>query len=128
MKRFLCLFALPLVGCVSLDDYTQQKLQNTALINVGMGQDEVRRIMDAPAKVELSEDKVAWHYCRTGAPVDEFAVILFADNKVRQLKTYSLTLADTGGAMGDCTIFIRPFDFTAPDDVTELRVKTLSNH
>ena len=72
-----------------------------------MSKQEVTEVMGLPARTEFSGVKEAWHFCRTGAGADEFAVVLFSDGKVVGAKNYNVTLSDTGGATGDCAKFVR---------------------
>ncbi|MFA4909591.1 MAG: tetratricopeptide repeat protein [Desulfobacteria bacterium] len=76
-----------------------------------MTKNEVQQIMGPPAKSEFSGSMMAWHYCRTGYKVDNFVTVFFDNDKVTQVKNYSVTIRDTGGVTGDCTNFIRSVDF-----------------
>ena len=98
-----------LVGCVTTGggSSTQQPVQKIAFLNPGMSKQEVAHVMGTPARTEFAGSKEAWHFCRTGRGSDEFAVIVFTDGKVTAAKNYTVTLADTGGATGDCSRFVR---------------------
>ena len=97
-----------LAGCVTTGGYyTQQPVQKIALLNPGMSKQEVAQVMGTPARTEFAGSREAWHFCRTGDSSDEFAVVVFSDGKVVAAKNYTVTLADTGGATGDCSRFVR---------------------
>ncbi len=98
-----------LAGCVTTGGSysTQQPVQKIALLNPGMSKQEVIQVMGTPARTEFSGSREAWHFCRTGSGSDEFAVVAFSDGKVTAAKNYTVTLADTGGATGDCSQFVR---------------------
>lgn len=100
--------SLLLIACTTVgSEYTSQPIQRIALLSPGMSKQEVTQVMGQPARVEFSGAKDAWHYCRTGDRADEFAVVLFMDGKVTGASNYLVTLADTGGATGDCSKFVR---------------------
>lgn len=98
-----------LAGCVTTGGSysTQQPVQKIALLNSGMSKQAVTQIMGMPARTEFAGSREAWHFCRTGRGSDEFAVVVFSDGKVAAAKNYTVTLADTGGATGDCSRFVR---------------------
>jgi outer membrane protein assembly factor BamE (lipoprotein component of BamABCDE complex) len=93
-----------LIGCATTD----QPVEKIALLSPGMSKQDVSQVMGTPARTEFSESREAWHFCRTGyGSADEFAVVVFSDGKVVAAKNYTVTLADTGGARGDCSRFVR---------------------
>lgn len=95
-------------GCaITGSETTQQPVQKIAFLNPGMSKQEVAQVMGMPARTEFSGSKEAWHFCRTGSSSDEFAVVFFSEGKVAAAKNYTVTLADTGGATGDCSRFVR---------------------
>jgi S1-C subfamily serine protease len=101
--------------------YTQQKIQNSSSLLPGMTKEKVQEIMGMPVKTEFAGDLSAWHYCRTGYGSDEFVVVIFSGDFVREARNYTVTLAETGGATGDCSKFVRSVDFgssplTEPND------------
>ena len=98
-----------LTGCVTLgsSNSTQQPVQKIAYLSSGMTKQDVLRVMGAPARTEFAGSREAWHFCRTGESADEFAVVMIADGKVTAARNYTVTLADTGGATGDCSKFVR---------------------
>lgn len=105
----LTILATVLAGCVTTGGAysTQQPVEKIALLNPGMSKQDVAQIIGMPARTEFSGSKEAWHFCRTGSSSDEFAVVVFSDGKVTAAKNYTVTLADTGGATGDCSRFVR---------------------
>lgn len=113
MRTFLAaltiLITALLIGCATKGrSYsTQQPVQKIALLNPGMTKEDVAQVMGMPARTEFSGSREAWHFCRTGRGSDEFAVVVFSDGKVAAAKNYTVTLADTGGATGDCSRFVR---------------------
>ena len=112
---FVALAAAFLLGCAALGGdayapqptFTAQPVEKIALLNPGMSKQEVAQVMGLPVRTEFSSTKEAWHFCRTGSGADEFAVVLFSDGKVSAARNYNVTLADTGGATGDCSKFVR---------------------
>jgi outer membrane protein assembly factor BamE (lipoprotein component of BamABCDE complex) len=131
MKKYhqllLLLILILFCGCAAIF-YTQQKIENTYLLKPGLSKDEVIKIMGTPCKTEFSENKSAWHYCKTGETADEFVVLVFDGDKLLIVKNYSVTLRDTGGATGDCSKFVRPYDFEKPDETKEIRLKDVPSH
>ena len=125
------IFSMLLIGCAPTHippAYTKQNLEKASNINQGMSQQDVKGIMGDPIKVEFSDNKIAWHYCRTGSSSDEFYTIVFTDGKVTKMKSYGVTSRDVGGASGDCSKFVRPYDFDKADNINEIRVKEEPNH
>jgi len=99
------------LNCVPMYSYTQQKIENSSRLEPGMSKNDVKRIMGVPAKTEFSDNFSAWHYCRTGTGSDEFVVVIFENDRVREAKNYIVTTAEVGGATGDCSKFARTVDF-----------------
>ena len=99
-----------LSGCAGMNS-TQNPLEKSPLLDVGMNKSEVLNIMGEPAKSEISGRYTAWHYCKTGIssvnPTDEHMVAFFEDKQLTETQIYTVNLADTGGATGDCSVFIR---------------------
>ena len=104
-----------LFGCAVLESEnelpqltrTSQPVQMIALLKPGMSKEAVAQVMGLPVRTEFAGTKEAWHFCRTGPGVDEFAVVFFSDGKVTAARNYNVTLADTGGVTGDCSKFVR---------------------
>lgn len=115
------LMACVLVGCAAM--YTQSPLEKSATLNPGMTRSQVQEIMGSPVKSEFSGNQQAWHYCKTGASVDEFVVMLFNDGVLEELKNYYVTSKDVGGARGDCSKFTKRVEFRPADSVKEIRVR-----
>lgn len=86
---------------------TRQPVQNISSLSPGMSKQDVAQVMGMPARTEFSSSTEAWHFCRTGYGSDEFVVVIFMGGKVVQARNYYVTLADTGGATGDCSKFTR---------------------
>ncbi len=99
-----------LSGCVGMNS-TQNPLGRGSLLDVGMNKSEVRNIMGEPVKSEFSGHYSAWHYCKTGIssanPTDEHMVAFFEGEQLTETQIYTVNLVDTGGATGDCSLFIR---------------------
>lgn len=122
MKIFTYIaFSFFISACVSM--HTQQNVKNIALLEPGMEQATVIKIMGTPAKIEFSGKNKALHYCRTGYSTDEFAVVILSSGKVVAAKNYNVTLSQTGGATGDCSKFVRSVDLDRPDVVKEIRFR-----
>ena len=98
-----------ITGCVSVNrqSFTYQPVQNIAMLNAGLSKQDVKQVMGLPVRTEFSGSQEAWHYCRTGEGSDEYAVVMFSDGKVVSAKNYNLSAADSGGATGDCSKFVR---------------------
>lgn len=104
----IVLLTAVLAGCVAGAGYlTQQPVQRISLLKPGMSKPEVSQVMGMPVRTEFSGTTEAWRFCRTGVKLDEFAVVIFSDGKVTAARNYTITLADTGGATGDCSRFVR---------------------
>lgn len=88
-------------------NWTSQPVERIAALGRGMSQRQVTNVMGEPARREFSGEREAWHYCRTGIGADEFAVVLFSRGVVEAAKNYNVTVAQTGGATGDCSKFVR---------------------
>ncbi|WP_205800368.1 hypothetical protein [Methylomonas sp. Kb3] len=101
------LIALILVGCIRAQQPTRQAVEKIAMLNSGMSKENVSRIMGLPARTEFAGQKEAWHFCRTGEGSDEFAVVIFSEGKVVAAKNYNVSIAQNGGALGDCSKFVR---------------------
>lgn len=110
-------------GCAK---YTQQNLEQVALLETGMSKEDVKRIMGNPIRTELDGNQSAWHYCKTGNRGDDFSVLVFKNSKLNKVKSYIVTIRDTDGATGDCKLFTRSYDFT--NNAKEIRLKVLPSH
>ena len=110
-QKLVILLSLICIGCASM--YTQQNVRNISTLHPGMTKESVKNIMGQPVKTEFSGELSAWHFCKTGYNSDEFAVVIFNKNKLIEARNYTVTLAETGGATGDCSKFIRPVDFSS---------------
>jgi hypothetical protein len=88
-----------------------------------MTQEQVQEIVGPPVKSEFSGNQQAWHYCKTGATADEFVLLLFSGGTLTELKNYYVTVADVGGAYGDCSKFTKRVEFRPADSVNEIRVR-----
>lgn len=101
--------------------YTQQNLEKSLDVANNMATEDVRKIMGAPVKREITKSVEEWHYCRTGEVVDEYVAIEFYEGKVTKLSHYTVSALDlvyhhtaTPNAeltsfmeYGDCKLFIR---------------------
>jgi outer membrane protein assembly factor BamE (lipoprotein component of BamABCDE complex) len=125
-KHFIAVSLFVLTGCASM--YTQQKIENSAMLNPGMTKEQAQNTMGLPVKTEFSGNLTAWHYCKTGESSDEFVVIVFSDDKLIKMKSYAVTSHDVGGAFGDCSKFVRPYEFDVADGIKEIRIKEVPNH
>lgn len=109
MIIFIVLFMLLTVtGCgIRVPQQTRQAVERIAMLNSGMSKEAVSRVMGLPVRTEFSGQKEAWHFCRTGEGSDEFAVVVFSEGKVVAAKNYNASIAQNGGAVGDCSKFVR---------------------
>ncbi len=121
MSRILAictLTAMLLQGCSST---TRQNVANAAMLSDGMSKQQVSAVMGLPIKSEFSGSLEEWHYCNTGSNADEFVVLFFADGNLFSTRNYTVTLADTRGAYGDCSLFLKMGNYREPDVVGEFR-------
>lgn len=84
---------------------------------------EVEAIMGAPVKSDFKQNVEEWHYCKTGMSADEFLALFFYEGKLIEKLNYTVTLADTRGAYGSCSKFIKMGNYREPDKVIELRMR-----
>lgn len=84
---------------------------------------EVEAIMGAPTKSDFRQNVEEWHYCKTGMTADEFLALFFYDGKLIEKLNYTVTLADTRGASGSCSKFIKMGNYREPDKVIEIRLR-----
>ena len=96
---------LLVVGCANQQPQgPEADLSKTSMIGLGMPQDEVLSNMGMyPQKTEISSGVTEWHYCATGAGIDEFVAVYFADDKVVAMKNYQVTIHDSQGIYGHCS-------------------------
>lgn len=113
---FLCIHLFSSCG-------VQQKLSASYKLAPGMTKVEVEAIMGAPVKSDFKQNIEEWHYCKTGMTADEFLALFFHEGKLVEKLNYTVTLADTGGAYGSCSKFIKMGNYREPDKVIELRMR-----
>jgi outer membrane protein assembly factor BamE (lipoprotein component of BamABCDE complex) len=101
----------------------QQNLKVSYKLSSGMTKAEVENIMGAPAKSDFKQNVEEWHYCRTGFNSDEFLALFFYEGKLVEKLNYTVTLADTRGATGSCSKFIKMGNYREPDRIIELRMR-----
>lgn len=123
MKRFtgfvfFLITALCLTSCG-----VQQNLSISYKLSPGMTKSEVEAIMGTPVKSDFYKNVEEWHYCKTGMSADEFLALFFYEGKLIEKLNYTVTIADTGGAFGSCSKFIKMGNYREPDKIIELRLK-----
>lgn len=101
----------------------QQNLKVSYKLSPGMTKSEVEDIMGAPTKSDFKQNVEEWHYCKTGFDSDEFLALFFHNGKLIEKLNYTVTLADTRGATGSCSKFIKMGNYREPDKVIELRLR-----
>ncbi|MFI5405470.1 MAG: outer membrane protein assembly factor BamE [Nitrososphaerales archaeon] len=101
----------------------QQKLSASYKLNPGMTKAEVEAIMGHPVKSDFKQNVEEWHYCNTGSSADEFLALFFYEGKLIEKLNYTVTLADTRGATGSCSKFIKMGNYREPDKVIEIRMR-----
>lgn len=101
----------------------QQKLTASYKLSPGMTKTEVEAIMGPPTKSDFKKNVEEWHYCKTGMSADEFLALFFYEGKLIEKLNYTVTLADTRGATGSCSKFIKMGNYKEPDKVIEIRVR-----
>jgi len=119
MKRFITFIACLII----LSCGVQQNLKVSYKLISGMTKSEVESVMGAPVKSDFRQNVEEWHYCRTGFNSDEFLALFFYDGKLVEKLNYTVTLADTRGATGSCSKFIKMGNYREPDRVIELRMR-----
>ena len=119
MIRILAIFtfiAMLLQGC-----YTSQNIANASMLSNGMSKQQVSAVMGLPIRSEFNGNLEEWHYCNTGSYADEFVVLFFDDSNLFATRNYTVTLADSRGATGDCSLFLKMGNYREPDVVEEFR-------
>ena len=101
----------------------QQNLTASHKLSPGMTKAEVEAIMGAPVKSDFKQNVEEWHYCNTGASADEFLALFFYEGKLIEKLNYTVTLADTRGATGSCSKFVKMGNYREPDKVVEIRMR-----
>lgn len=101
----------------------QQNLSVSYKLSPGMTKAEVETIMGPPVKSDFKQNVEEWHYCKTGMNSDEFLALFFYEGKLVEKLNYTVTLADTRGATGSCSKFIKMGNYREPDRVIELRMR-----
>jgi hypothetical protein len=99
----------------------RQNLSVSYRLSPGMTKSEVKAIMGPPVKSDFYKNVEEWHYCKTGMTSDEFLALFFHDGKLIAKLNYTVTLADTRGATGSCSKFIKMGNYREPDRVIEIR-------
>ena len=121
LKALSMLFALS--SCSVM--YTMQDISTAALLTNGMSKEAVSEIMGLPARSEFNRNLEEWHYCKTAQGVfsstDEFVALFFNEGTLFATRNYAVSIADTKGATGDCTRFIKQGNYREPDVVAEFR-------
>ncbi len=114
----LLLFALLLTTCG-----VQQNLSVSYRLSPGMTKSEAEAVMGPPVKSDFYKNIEEWHYCKTGMDSDEFLALFFYEGKLIEKLNYTVTLADTRGATGSCSKFIKMGNYKEPDSVIEIRIR-----
>jgi len=109
---------------------TNQNLNESFKLSVGMTKQEVLRIMGDPIKSDFEKNVEEWFYCRTGgsslsnfSPIDEHLVLFFHEDKLISKTNYTVTIKDSNGVQGSCEKFIKRGDYRVPDEVIEIRLR-----
>jgi outer membrane protein assembly factor BamE (lipoprotein component of BamABCDE complex) len=101
------------VGCAAPQgpfvkaNYTQQDVENIKKLSTGMEKAQIIALMGEPVRTEFAADVEAWHYCRTGPVVDEFAVVILRAGKSIQARNYTVVVTGSGSEYEDCPKFVR---------------------
>jgi hypothetical protein len=75
-------------------------------IRSGASREEVLQTLGAPQRRETKGTREAWHFCRTGTSVDQFAAVVFESGKAIGTRNYQVT-AQEAGSTGECSKFAR---------------------
>lgn len=100
-----------------------QNVNKASMLSPNMTKTEASNIMGLRAKSEFTGIIEEWHYCRTGLQADELVALYFHDGLLVGTKNYTVTLQDTGGVTGDCSVFIKQGNYQEPDSIQEIRVR-----
>jgi hypothetical protein len=92
---------------IPLTERTQQKIENSIDVQIGMSVEQLLKTMGKPIKRDAEKNIEEWYYCRTGTNVDEFVQISITAKKVIKLNNYVVSGIDTNGLIGDCELFIK---------------------
>lgn len=101
----------------------RQNLSVSNRLSPDMTKSEVEAIMGSPVKSDFYNNIEEWHYCKTGMDSDEFLALFFYEGKLIEKFNYTVTLADTRGATGSCSKFIKMGNYREPDRVIEIRMR-----
>lgn len=118
IRILLCIICLTILSCG-----VRQNLAISNRLSPGMTKSEVEEIMGIPAKSDFKLNVEEWHYCKTGFDSDEFLALFFYNDKLIEKLNYTVTIADTRGAYGSCSKFIKMGNYREPDKIIELRMK-----
>lgn len=75
-------------------------------IRNGASREEVLQALGAPQRRETKGTREAWHFCRTGTTVDQFAAVVFESGKAIGTRNYQVT-SEEAGTTGECSKFAR---------------------
>ena len=110
---FCAFCAVLLAGCAArpgpfvAGNYTQQDVEKIKKVSAGMDKAQLIEVMGEPVRTEFSADVEAWHYCRTGQVVDEFAVVILRAGKTIQARNYTVVVNSVSSEFEDCPKFVR---------------------
>ena len=119
MKTFIASLLIAFLASCGV----QQNLSVSYKLSPGMTKPEVEAIMGPPIKSDFKQNVEEWHYCKTGIDSDEFLALFFYEGKLVEKLNYVVTIADTKGATGSCSKFIRMGNYREPDRVVEIRMR-----
>lgn len=104
--------ALIVASCIGgyISNTTQQDVSKIAQLETGMSVAEVIEIIGEPAGTQFSGSKKAFHYCKTGYDADEFAVVVFENEKVIFANNYNINSNNNRSSQGDCSEHLEPVE------------------
>jgi len=89
MGRFICLFALLLVGCAGVvTDRTTSRLQP------GMTVDEARKVMGAPSGTQFMNNQLVWKYSTWRPFVGYVPLYVFFDSRSGRLISWQESMSE----------------------------------
>jgi hypothetical protein len=105
------LTGVTLSACSLFSSPPPDPLRQASYLSPGLYKEEVRALMGDPAKTEFTPRNDAWHYCRSGKHVNEYAVALFRDGRLTAVRHYNVKPDSAGGSPGPCERAIKPHLF-----------------
>ena len=77
--------------------------------------DIAARVFEPPVKTYSYSSVTEFHYCATGQNgPDKFLALFFRDGRFLEAVDYEVSIADVGGVVGDCSLFVKRGGYREP--------------